>query len=243
MLVVRHLLSACLMTFVASSWSLVSFAEDTVQLQVVTELSPPHQTLVDGEVAGLATDKVKALLQQAGISASFAMYPWARAYNKASSEPNTLIYSIAKSPQREDLFHWLIPVTRYEFGFVSLSERKDIRIDNWQALKNYSLVVQRQDIAHEWLMSIGLTEGEHFITCADIDCSWQLLLNNNVDLIIETPDLIDGMLRYFHQPAGSVKLIKTIPELAITGYLAANQQIDPQLLSQLQQAMAQLSQR
>ena len=223
--------------FVIVLFAKLSFAQ-TPELQVVTESSPPYQIMLDGEVAGPATDKVKDILATAGISAHFNMYPWARAYKKALNEPNTLIYAIAKTDKREKLFYWLTPVTYYKFGLVKLSTRDDIQIDDIQNIKQYRFAVQREDISHEWLLNKGLKEGENFITCSDIDCSWQLLLNNNVDLIIETPELIPSMLKQYGKTANNAVFITAIPELEITGYLAANKNIAPNLLTKLQAAIA-----
>lgn len=204
---------------------------------MVTEFSPPEQTIINGEVAGLATDKVKDILQKAQLSANIEIYPWARAYNKAVTGPNTLIYSIAKTEVREPLFYWLLPVTQYKLGWVSLRQRTDININKSDDAKQYRIVVQRDDIAHLWLLKNGFIEGQHFITCSDIDCSWQLLINKNVDLLIETPDFIEDMLQHFNLPTDSARYISSIPDLEIIGYLAASKNIDPILLSQLKAAI------
>ena len=226
---------ACLLA--AYVFGAASFAQEP-DLQIVTESSPPYQTLLNGEVAGEATDKVKAIIQRAGLTASYSMFPWARAYKKALTEPNTLIYALAKTEQRDALFTWLSPVTQYEFGLVKLSGREDIQLTSIDQIKTYRLAVQRDDISHQWMVRNGLIEGEHFITCSDINCSWQLLLNKNVDLIIETAELIEDMLRQNGKSSGSAEFIMPIPELAITGYLATNHLIAPDLLKKLQQAIA-----
>lgn len=204
------------------------------QLQVVTELSPPYQTLLNNEVSGSATKLVRTLLSKSGLSATIDMYPWARAYHKAVSEPNTLIYSIAKTDEREELFHWLLAVAHYKFGLVALSKRNDLQNIALSDIENYTLAVQRNDVSHKWALDIGLEEGKQLIICSDIGCSWKLLLNNKVDFIVESPELIEGMLVQYEQNASVAKHIVTIPELKITGYLAANVEIEPEILKKLQ---------
>jgi polar amino acid transport system substrate-binding protein len=204
---------------------------------VVTELSPPYQTFVNDKVEGSASAKVRQLLDKAGLSAEFYIYPWSRAYQTALSKPNTLIYSIAKTPQRLALFNWLTPVASYKLAFVALEHRADIKFSNLTGLKRYSLSVQRNDIAHEWAIQRGLQEDEHFITCPDIVCSWQLLLHNNVDLIIEDPLLIESMLGLLQKQKGAAKVLQSIPELEFDGYLATNKDIDPAILAKLVAAL------
>lgn len=206
-------------------------------LQVVTELSPPYQTLLQNEVSGSATKIVKNLLSASNLTATFSMYPWARAYNKAISEPNTLIYSIAKSAERNELFHWLLPVADYKFGLVSLSERTDLDISDLKELSNFVLAVQRNDIAHNWALEQGLEEGKQLIICSDIGCSWQLLLNKKVDFIVESPELIESMLEQYKLPTTLAKYVIAIPELEISGYLAANINIETSILEKLKLAI------
>lgn len=210
---------------------------DNKPLQVVTELSPPYQTLIANEVSGSATEVVRNILSASNLSATIHMYPWARAYNKAISEPNTLIYSIAKSAERNELFHFLLPVAHYKFGLVTLSERTDLEITSLKELSNFVLAVQRHDIAHQWALDQGLEEGKHLIICSDIGCSWQLLLNRKVDFIVESPELIESMLVEYKLPTTMAKYVMAIPELELSGYLAANINIETSILDKLKLAI------
>src|SRR5690606_13549359 len=90
------------------------------QIQVVTEVSPPHQTLEQGKVKGVSTELVQAILNEANIPAEIAIYPWARAYHIAVNQPDTLIYTMARTPEREHKFHWIGPVASYNFSFIAL---------------------------------------------------------------------------------------------------------------------------
>jgi polar amino acid transport system substrate-binding protein len=210
---------------------------DNKPLQVVTELSPPYQTLLQNEVSGSATKIVRDLLSESKLSATFNMYPWARAYSKAISEPNTLIYSIAKLDKRNDLFHWLLPVAHYKFGLVALSERTDLDITSLKDVSKFVLAVQRNDIAHYWALERGLEEGKHLIICSDIGCSWNMLLNKKVDYIVESPELIEGMLAKYNLSKTLAKYVIAIPELEMSGYLAANIDIEPNILEKLKLAI------
>jgi polar amino acid transport system substrate-binding protein len=229
-------LFTCTVFFIVLFFSAKCVAENK-QLQVVTEFSPPYQTLVQNEVSGSATKIVKNLLSASKLTATFNMYPWARAYKKAVSEPNTLIYSIAKSDERSDLFHWLLPVAHYKFGLVSLSERTDLDITDLKEVANFVVAVQRNDIAHQWAMKQGLEEGKQLIICSDIGCSWQLLLNKKVDFIVESPELIESMLVEYKLPTTMAKYVIAIPELELSGYLAANINIETKILKELKLAI------
>ena len=124
-------------------------------LRVVTELSPPHQTLVNGEVSGISTELVRAVLAEAGVSAQIELYPWARAFRIARSRPNILIYNVARNAEREQQFRWIGTVAAYQLGFVSLSHRSDIKISSVADAKQYTVAVQRDDLSANFLINNG----------------------------------------------------------------------------------------
>ena len=58
---------------------------------VVTELAPPNQVLIDGEVAGEGTQFIRDIFAEADLTPNIQMYPWARAY-KIADELKKYLY-------------------------------------------------------------------------------------------------------------------------------------------------------
>ncbi|WP_417465786.1 substrate-binding periplasmic protein [Kordiimonas sp.] len=88
-------------------------AEDVV---VYTENYPPYNYQgPGGEVEGLATAKVRQILDDAGLSYSIKLVPWARAMLYAQTRKNALIYTITRTPDREAQFDWLAPLAPSSF--------------------------------------------------------------------------------------------------------------------------------
>ncbi|WP_168171407.1 transporter substrate-binding domain-containing protein [Lacimicrobium sp. SS2-24] len=207
-------------------------------MQVVTELSPPAQTLVDDQVAGTVTERVRAILDAANLSAEFRMYPWARAYNLTLSRANTLIYAMARTPVREQHFHWIAPVGEYRLGLLRLRSNQHALISTLDDAKALVTAVQREDVAVEYLATQGFEEGKSLLITADITASWELLLKGKVDFIVEDPDAMQGMLEQFAVSASQVDMVYLIPQLAQTTWLAASLNTDRQLVERLQNAAA-----
>jgi polar amino acid transport system substrate-binding protein len=214
-----------------NSWS--SANESVV---VYTESSPPYQYLEGDQVKGVATDYVRKIFALANIDASIYMYPWARALISVEKSSRALIYSIAKTPERENQFIWIAPVARFELGLISLATGKTIKINDWRELKEYSIAAQRGDIAYQWLLEQGLQENEQLLACADINCSWQQLKLGTVDMIIEDPSLLKSSAAVNQLSLNEISVVKLIPELAIDAYLAANKNMDENLVLRLQEA-------
>lgn len=206
------------------------------QVQVVTELSPPNQTRINDEVAGTSTNIVKMILETATVDASFSIYPWARAYKLASQVNNTLIYSLARTPEREKLFHWIGPVAQFKLGFVKLSERKSIKITNLEQAKKYKVAVQRHDLAFQFLSKHGFD----LLITSDIKKSYHLLLANKVDLIIDDENFIQDMADHLAIDHNKLNFTYPIDELEVRGFLAANINTQNEIVESLRKAFSEV---
>lgn len=115
---------------------------------VVTEDYPPFNMQKDSNTVGISTDILRGAFQKAGIDYKISMFPWARAYDMATNDANTCVYSTTRTEEREGLFKWVGPLVRNDwvlFGRVdspkltSLNDAKNYTIGGYQgdALTNY----------------------------------------------------------------------------------------------------------
>jgi polar amino acid transport system substrate-binding protein len=220
-------------------FSLAAYAGEAV-LRVVTELSPPHQTMKEGKVDGVSTQIVRATLQQAGLDSRIEVYPWARAFYIASSTPNVLIYNMARTPEREQEFHWIGPVAKYRLGLVRLAWRTDLKPNHIKDLGSAVIAVQRGDFATSYLQQQGMRIGKELQLSADILESWRLLIKGKVDYVIDDQAALALMEQQLSQPEGATRFVLAIPQLEQITYLAASKATDPQLVEKLQQAHLQV---
>ncbi len=178
--------------FVLTSLIIFSvFAEPNNKITVVTEEWPPYNYLSSsGEIIGSATQIVESTLQQGNIPYTLNIYPWARAYKNALEQPNVLIYSILRSPEREKLFHWICPLNTIQYYFFKLSARADIQVNSIDDIKKYTLGLIRDSYMHSYLKNNGFVEGEHLQITGNNQTNINLLLAKRVDIIIDTHENI-----------------------------------------------------
>ncbi len=110
-------------------------AADVGPLIVYTEDYPPfNYAKPDGSVGGLATERVRQVLDAAGLKYEIKIVPWARAMNYARSKPNALIYTITRTPRREYGFDWLVLLAESNFHiFARAGETRPITRENLEA--------------------------------------------------------------------------------------------------------------
>lgn len=139
---------------------------------------------------------------------------------------------MARTTDRETLFHWIGPVAQFEMGFVKLSERSDINFDNTEQAKQYKIAVQRHDLASQVLVKRGF----EVLLTTDIQKSYQLLLARKVDLVVDDANYLASMSEQLAINANALTFVHAIEGLAVAGYLAANINTDEDIIKALQQA-------
>lgn len=138
------------------TWLLIGGTAFGQAIQVVTEEYPPFNYSENSNVLGFCTDVVKEVLTRAKLDFSIHSHPWSKSYQMAQSQPNVLIYSIARNVEREPLFKWVDVIARTEVYFFKLKSRVDIKIKRFDDIKKYKIGAVRDDFRAQWLMKQGI---------------------------------------------------------------------------------------
>ena len=152
-------------------------------LTVVTEELPPYNMTVNGTLTGMGTEVVQAVLAEAGEQARIQSMPWARAYDIALNSENVLIYSIARTPQREALFKWVgvIAPTRW-FLFSLPGTHFDLK--NLDDARRYQIATVKEDVGEQYLIGNGFVIGQNLQSSNRYEHNYEKLKAGRVDLWI-----------------------------------------------------------
>lgn len=103
-------------------------ADDELQW-VAGDLPPFAWQAGDGSAQGYAHDLALAMSQKLGRPGRVSFYPWARAVKMASEGSRFGVFPLARTPEREHRFRWLIPLMRVQYTFVGRAEDKPMTLD------------------------------------------------------------------------------------------------------------------
>ncbi len=196
-----------------ASLTCVTNAASIKTIKVVTEDWPPYNfSMPNGKVGGISTKIVKAVLDKVDLNYDIQVFPWARSFDMAQTQPNVLIYSIFRSREREHLFKWICPLTQpVKLYLYRLTEKTNLNVENIMDAKKYSTGVTRGDYPHHYLMDLGFTEAEHLQLSPDDDLNVKKLLNGRIDFVIEAQMTIRSILNNAH-----IDYAKVTPVVEIT---------------------------
>lgn len=207
-------------------------------LTVYTEDLPPYQIKKrNGEITGFSAELVRALFQRAELKANIRMVPWARAYNSALKQKNTLIISMVRTPEREGLFYWIGKVDKLEYYFYRLSNRQDIQLTNFEQAKKYRIGVGANSFEYEKLTYLGFP---YVVSVPTYNQLMAMLKANRYDLFFSADRTFKGMLENSNSSPDSFDTAFHISSINQQMYIAMNKSSDPQLVKRLTTAYQQL---
>jgi len=222
-------LSKYLLAFWATVGVVAAASAETIT--VVTEHLPPFQFVADGELkGGIATEVVQALLKEAGFMSKIEVFPWARAYKMAQEKKNVLIFSLARSPQRETEFKWVGAIYPLEDYFWALEQRQDIAIDKLDAAKRYLVGVPRDDNQHQFLLEQGFTSPQNLYLLASWSQAIKMLYAKRLDLIVGSPLLVSYNTKLLGLDSVRLKSVYKLPKSSEVLYIAFSKTTSDELV-------------
>lgn len=208
-------------------------------LIVVTEEAPPYNFSKGDLVLGYSTEIVQQVLDHAKLNYLIHVYPWARAYDMALKEPNTLIYTIVRTPERENLFQWIGPILPGKrFSFYKLKSRTDITLKDINDVKKYKLGTVKDDVPHHFLSGYGFKENKNFILMRDQTLNLSKLYSNRLDLIIDEESVLPTRLKNLNLDPNKVTTALFAFEFGY--YFALSAQSDEDLYLKIQQSFKEV---
>ncbi|WP_448546590.1 substrate-binding periplasmic protein [Thalassotalea fusca] len=126
------------------------------EINFVTEHLEPYQILrPTGELSGFAIDVVRELQTMINNQDKIQVMPWARAYNTALRQPNTLIFSIARTSFREDKFHWIGSLIVEKLYVWSLDPELVNTVNSIESFSPRSIATERNSNVEQYLTQLN----------------------------------------------------------------------------------------
>ncbi|MBV5279024.1 MAG: transporter substrate-binding domain-containing protein [Campylobacteraceae bacterium] len=152
--------------------------------KVYTEELPPYNFLMEGKVAGTSTKILRDLMAKSGHKIeqdTVILASWARGYHEALNTKNTILYSMARTSERENLFKWVGPIDTLSVGLVAKKSSK-VDIKSVECLHNYTIAVMHETAAESMLLNIGL-KTEELERFSNVHAQLRKLQEGRVDAI------------------------------------------------------------
>jgi len=152
-------------------------------IRIVTEELPPYNMTRDGQLTGMSTEVVQAVLKQVNVQASIQSMPWARAYDLALHDPDVLIYSITRTAEREHLFKWVGTIASSRW-YIYSSSAHPVSLMDLNDARDWQTATVNEDVGEQYLMSQKFVLGQQLQSSNRYELNYQKLQTGHVDLWI-----------------------------------------------------------
>jgi polar amino acid transport system substrate-binding protein len=123
-----------------------------------TEQMPPYNYKENGTLQGISVDLPEVVTERMGAKVSRTevhLVPWTEGYQAVLTQNNTVLFSMARTPERENLFKWAGPFTTMDFVvFAPMSS--NIVISSPEEFDQYRIGVVEDSVENDLLLGHGV---------------------------------------------------------------------------------------
>lgn len=204
------------------------------QITFVTEDLPPLQIEQrSGQPTGALVELIQLVIKEANIDAEIKAYPWARSYELALKTPNTFIFSMLRSEEREAKFIWIGELFTIRSYLAALKSRTDIKINSIEDAKKYTVSSIRHDLAESYLLKKGFTPNKNLYVSSKYPILWGALYSGRTDIAFTNSIVWRHELEVTGLNPKELAIVYEIPDFASELYLAANLKTDKSLIKKI----------
>jgi len=218
-----------LFLFLGSAFVVAS--ENTIQI-VTEEGFPLNYLAEDGHtIIGYGTELVRAVMDDTGLKYHITVKPWTRAFREASTDKNTLIYSIGRIPDRESNFIWLGKIITVKNKIYGLNHGRDTEKITLGQLKNSNISVAKHSLNYDYLTTLHF---KNLIFVNSYEQTFELLQRKRIEYFTSS---VLGLHQFLKK--NNLKTDDIIPVMSLhssnpTLYLAANVDTDEEIVRKIQ---------
>ncbi len=181
-----------------------------VQMKILTCEEPPMNFKKGVEVTGIITDVVKEIIKRKEIKDSIKLWPWARAYRTGLNEPNVVLFTAARTAQREKQFKWIGPVINKRWVLYA-KRGSSIEIKSLDdAKKVWKIGVMKSDAREQLLRAKGF---ENLYLVSNHIQAVKMLMSERVNLFASADIEIPILARKAKISPSDLQAVWTLKEI------------------------------
>ena len=205
------------------------------KIWVLTHLEPPFsQSNERGKLTGYAVELVQGILTEAGMRQQILSAPWQRILVESKMKSDVLVFSLARTQQREDNFHWISPITQNAYSvFGRKSSQQNTSINTFEQLPPQSRIAV---LAGDFREQVTIDAGHIAVTSPTWQVALQQFLTGEADYLFFSNGGIDIICQTVRELCTDITRVFQF-QLATT-YLAISKQGTSQQLVETLSASA-----
>lgn len=209
----------------------LSFRDRVVVAKGDKQFAPFEFINDEGVPDGFSVELFQALMKRLGVKYTLVLDDWGKVQEELDNKKIDLVIGMIYSKERAEKVKFGIPHCMISYNIIC---RKDNDYANLEQLKGKSIIVQNKDRAHEYLLSIGLTD--NIVAVGNIADAVKLLASGQYDAVLS----FDISSFYFVRKGGYANLLVHLTDISPERYSIAVNTDNEDLLYLLNAAIYQM---
>ncbi|WP_108651824.1 substrate-binding periplasmic protein [Dongshaea marina] len=226
-------------TVLSSLISLWLFNLPVHALSIYTEESPPGSFITpDGKLSGISVEIVRMIQKELGDISPIQLVLWKDGYYKLETQPDTMLFSTTRTPEREKLFHWVGPL--FEVQWLLIAQKSaGLKINSLEDAKKLTKIGTYHDDAREkFLIRSGF---KNLYSVKKAKQLPMLLHRGRIDAFVSTNLGVSNIWSKFYfakNPSDIFETIFTFKTYSL--YMAFSKTTNPKIINNWQRAFDKL---
>ncbi|WP_027722465.1 substrate-binding periplasmic protein [Maridesulfovibrio zosterae] len=208
------------------------------KLTIFVDNWPPYNFEKNDKIVGISTELIEAALQKAKIPYKLAVYPFKRALITVQRTPNTMLFTVARVPQREDMFAWIGPIHPRRVYLYKLKSRTDVQIDEIEDIKKYYTGVLSGGSVEQFFKTNDFHDHNYYLV-SDSEQLLKMLFKQRVDLIPGDPLDLAYQMNSQGYKYSELEIAYLLSEEG-GYYMIANKNTSAKLLAKIQKSLEEV---
>jgi polar amino acid transport system substrate-binding protein len=207
-----------------------------------TENLPPLNYAGPAGAGGFSVELLRLMAGEAGLSLDVQVQPWIRALRSAGEANNTVLFSLARLPEREPLYQWVGPISERRIVIYRLKRRSEIRFNSLEQLNDLHglrIGAVRESAAAKRLLALGLAPEVDIEWALDDASNLRKLLAGRMDLLVMLDWAAAWHLRQHKLPFASLTELAAL-DTSVSYWFGLHPHGDPAVRQRLQAALDKL---
>ena len=202
-------------------------------LSIYCEDDTPLQFIgADGSLTGFTVEIVKEIQKRVGNNDEIHLVPWARGMANLNTEANSILFTMARTAERNQHYQWIGPIAETTYGFY-VRANSSLKINSLEDAKKVGLIgVYRDDVRDQFLTKQGFTNLDR--ANSNVSNFRKLMLGRN----IMYADSLMGVKSLAENAGFTLADVRVAFNfLSIQLYIAASKDTDPAIVAKWNKAL------
>lgn len=209
------------------------------EITFYTEIYPPANFVENNELKGITVDTLKAIWRELKQPEQYInIVPWVRGYRNTLNNPNSALFTMSRTPPRENLFKWVGPIFHSTHVLIT-KKSNQFKFAKLSDIFKYKVAAVRGDISEISLNQMGFPE-QNMAKVSELKLAFKMMATGRVDMIVVTIHAFHHLAQQLNFDATDYENVWQVNKFA--NYIAFNIETPDSLITQYQETLDKLSQ-